>query len=161
MVLLNQTTYGKVYQISVPNSGGNSTSTFYLTHLYGTPYQWGFAQGTLLKTPITKFLTTVWAYFESQVEEVIKWMPPWLAKMISDLGLDVALDLTYDLTKSMTNPIYYEEMQGLSDATGVEYKLIRRVHEIAGLTQGKCSMMGAWGAALDPNWSGKLLQFRA
>eukprot|EP01091_Cochliopodium_minus_P006819 TRINITY_DN16797_c0_g1_i1.p1 TRINITY_DN16797_c0_g1~~TRINITY_DN16797_c0_g1_i1.p1 ORF type:complete len:455 (-),score=96.14 TRINITY_DN16797_c0_g1_i1:41-1366(-) len=161
MVLINTTTNGKVYQITVPNNGGNSTSTFYLTHVYGTPYQWGVAQGTLLKAPMTKFLTTVWGYFESQVEEVIKWMPSWLAKMISDLGLDVALDLTYDLTKGYTNPIFYQEIQGLSDATGVDYKLIVRVHMIAGLTQGKCSMMGAWGPALDPSWSGKLLQFRA
>eukprot|EP01091_Cochliopodium_minus_P017099 TRINITY_DN6604_c0_g1_i1.p1 TRINITY_DN6604_c0_g1~~TRINITY_DN6604_c0_g1_i1.p1 ORF type:complete len:278 (+),score=55.58 TRINITY_DN6604_c0_g1_i1:45-878(+) len=39
--------------------------------------------------------------------------------------------------------------------------MLIRIHMIAGLTQGKCSMLGAWGNSLDPKWSGKLLQLRA
>jgi len=50
-------------------------------------------------------------------------------------------------------------MQGLADATGVDYNLIVRVHMVAGLTQGACSAFGMWGPALDPNY--KLLQLRA
>jgi isopenicillin-N N-acyltransferase-like protein len=36
-----------------------------------------------------------------------------------------------------------------------------RIHMLAGLTQGKCSMLGAWGIALDPNSGTNLLQLRA
>lgn len=55
-------------------------------------------------------------------------------------------------------------MQGLADALGNPSGLLRRikyVHMIAGLTQGKCSMFGAWGKMLDPSSSTKLLQLRA
>jgi isopenicillin-N N-acyltransferase-like protein len=77
------------------------------------------------------------------------------------MGLVAALDFTYDATKSFTDPRIYEEMRGISDASGVDYSMLMRVHMIAGLTQGKCSMFGAWGQALDPSLSGHLLQLRA
>jgi hypothetical protein len=50
-------------------------------------------------------------------------------------------------------------MQGIADASGVDYNTIVRVHMIAGLTQGACSMLGAWGKALHMN--GTVLQLRA
>jgi len=81
--------------------------------------------------------------------------------MIGDLGLDIALDLTYEATKFFTNPDVFAEMRGISDAAGVDYNTILRIHMIAGLTEGKCSMFGAWGAALDPASPTKLLQLRA
>jgi len=81
--------------------------------------------------------------------------------LIAEMGLDAALDLTYDLSKAYTGPYFFEELQGLSDGSGVSYKLLVRVHMIAGLTQGKCSMFGAWADALDPTSSTKLLQLRA
>ena len=36
----------------------------------------------------------------------------------------------------------------MADATGLDYMMSVRVHMLAGLTQGKCSMMGAWGSAV-------------
>jgi hypothetical protein len=49
-------------------------------------------------------------------------------------------------------------MRGLSDASGVDYDTIRRIHMIGELTKGSCSMYGAWGAATP---DGGLLQLRA
>lgn len=59
-------------------------------------------------------------------------------------------------------------MHGIADAVGESpserdslYNTILRVHMIAGLTQGACSMIGGWGSALDPSGKTRLLQLRA
>jgi len=44
---------------------------------------------------------------------------------------------------------------------GINFNTLLRVHMIAGLTEGKCSMFGAWGLALDPLSKTKILQLRA
>jgi len=49
----------------------------------------------------------------------------------------------------------------LADGAKVDYTTVIYVHMIAGLTQGHCSMIGAWGDALDPKSPTKLLQLRA
>lgn len=49
-------------------------------------------------------------------------------------------------------------MVGLTDATGGDYKTLRRVHMIGELTKGACSMFGAWGNATA---AGRLIQLRA
>lgn len=43
----------------------------------------------------------------------------------------------------------------------VWYRKLVWVHMLPGLTQGKCSMVGAWGPALDPTSPTQLLQLRA
>jgi hypothetical protein len=43
-------------------------------------------------------------------------------------------------------------------ASGCDYQRLVRVHMIAGLTEGKCSMIGAWGEA---TLNGNLIQLRA
>jgi len=88
-------------------------------------------------------------------------LPPWLQNMIADLGLDIALEMTAALTAAYTPAHFYEELRGIADGSGQDYRTLLRVHMIAGLTQGKCSMFGAWGDALDPTSSTKLLQLRA
>jgi len=160
MKLVNQISNGKLYSVTVPNDGGNSVSTFDLIHVYGTPYEMGLAQGKLLRNT-TEFLNRVWKYFEETVEKVLPTLPPWLAQLISDIGLDLALDGTYEATRYWTNPEIFEEMRGVSDGAGVNFNTILRIHMIAGLTEGKCSMFGAFGPALDPTSSTKLLQLRS
>jgi len=74
--------------------------------------------------------------------------------------LDVALDATWEATREFTGDYFFEEMQGLSDASGADYKTIRRIHMIGELTKGACSMFGAWGNAV-ANAGTRLLQLRA
>jgi len=74
------------------------------------------------------------------------------------LGLDVALDATELLTYDWTGQYFLDELKGLSDGGGIDYRKLVRVHMIAGLTEGKCSMIGAWGTA---TVNGSLLQLRA
>jgi len=153
---------GKLYQVTVPNSPGANTS-FYVTHVWGTGYEMGFAQGSLLKGETPKLIDDVWSYLESEITSgpYINKLPKWLADMIADIGLDAALEVTELLTSYYTPAYFYDEFRGLADASGANYQRIVNVHMIASLTQGDCSMLGAWGAALDPNSPTKLLQLRA
>jgi hypothetical protein len=126
----------------------------------------GFAQGQLLSkygSGAKSFIEGVWKYIESQIGGAIKtWdLPKWLVDDIENYGLELALDLTYLASVDFTPKHFYEEMHGLADASGVDYTTLRNVHMIAGLTQGACSMVGAWGEALDPKGNTGLLQLRA
>lgn len=49
-------------------------------------------------------------------------------------------------------------MRGISEASGMSLKVIRRIHMIGELTKGTCSMFGAWGKATS---DGKVIQLRA
>mgnify|MGYP006413170431 FL=1 len=122
----------------------------------------GYAHGTIMKEQVKEFMSKTWEYLEEQVESGINgtenWIPRDILDWIARVGLDTALDLTYDATKPFTGAYFYEEMQGLSDASGFDYKTIRRIHMIGELTKGSCSMYGAWGKATS---GGKLLQLRA
>lgn len=74
------------------------------------------------------------------------------------MALGEVLELNYMITKPFTNRKYYEEMRGISDGSGVDYKYFKRVHMIGELTKGACSMFGAWGNATS---NGQVVQLRA
>jgi len=123
----------------------------------------GYAHGELMKEDATAFINAVWGYLEEQVEGAINGtvhnLQPWFLKMVADFGLDVALDLTADATAEYTGQYFFEEMHGMADATGIDYKKILRIHMIGELTKGSCSMYGAWGNATRS--TGKTYQLRA
>lgn len=76
------------------------------------------------------------------MEDAIKFLPTWLQHFIAENGIDAgmcvatrqlffsALDLTYELTRAYTNPNVYSEMQGIADASGVNFYQMRRVHMV-------------------------------
>jgi len=163
MKFLGSTTNGKLYEVNVPNSGAGTNSSFYVVHVWGSGYEMGYAQGYLLKDVASTFVENVWTYLESQITSgpYINFFPQWLQDMIADFGLDAALELTEAATREFTPSYFYDEFEGFADASGTNYQRIVNMHMIASLTQGKCSMFGAWGEALDPNSPTKLLQLRA
>eukprot|EP00026_Physarum_polycephalum_P008362 Phypoly_transcript_08444.p1 GENE.Phypoly_transcript_08444~~Phypoly_transcript_08444.p1 ORF type:complete len:437 (+),score=72.28 Phypoly_transcript_08444:68-1378(+) len=150
---LNSTENGKLFTV------GEGNDTVHLLHVYGTPYQMGYAHGVLLKDILQHFLPTLWAYLESQVTSIMTKVPPEIAKIIANFGLDAALDLTYEGTKDFTGAYFMEELQGLADGGNVDYLTLRRIHLIGELTKGACSMYGAWGAATKS--TGNTYQLRA
>jgi isopenicillin-N N-acyltransferase-like protein len=168
MKLIKTVPNGKLYTVFVPNSGGNTSMTFNVAHVWGTGYEMGYAEGQLTKDMAVDFLTKTWEYMESQIEDVIPYFPKWLQEMIANFGLDVALDVTWAFSRLFSPDHFYDELNGMADAVmgsdperDAFYNRLVRVHMIAGLTQGACSMIGAWGPALDPNSKTKLLQLRA
>lgn len=147
---------------SVPNgklySAGAAGFEFNVAHLWGTPYDMGYAHGQLFGDIATNVSNAVWAYFEEQVTSNLTFLPAWLADIIANYGLEVALDVIADLTAPSTPAHFLQELQGLADATGVDYKRLLRISLIGELTQGDCSMVGAWGPATA---GGKTLAARA
>lgn len=130
-----------------------------LLHVYGSMYQMGLAQGFLLKQELNSFISELWDYMVVEFEDALpKKIPKFLQKGTSSLALGTALDLTYEITRPFTNKKYYQEMRGIADASGVPFKLLRRVHMIGELTKGTCSMFGAWGKATS---QGQTVQLRA
>ena len=99
-------------------------------HVYGTPYDMGYAHGTLLKDSASHVMTSFYNEIVTEYEQNLNFLPKDVADLIARLGVDGALDLTYLLTEPFTPAYFYEEMRGLADASGIDYILLRRVHMI-------------------------------
>ena len=63
-------------------------------------------------------------------------------------GLEWALDKTTNITLEFTPEYFNQELKGMSDASGVDFKMMQQIHMLGELTKGACSMMGAWNEAL-------------
>lgn len=140
-VLLNTTQNGKLY------AAGQPGFEFNVVHVYGTPYEMGYAHASLLTPQVQLMVNATWQYMLDQVEGAIDFLPAWLADLIATAGLDVALDVLINITSPFTGAYFYEELRGMADAANVSFDTLKRIHLIGELTQGDCSMYGAWGAA--------------
>lgn len=159
--LINTVPNGKAYRVVLPHNSTAERSNVTLVHLWGTPYQMGYAQGQLVKEQVLQVAKLIWAYMEIQVAQSLPgYLPTWLADLIADVGLSAALDVTYELSYEWSGSYFYEELHGIADASGADFSTLMRIHMLAGLTQGDCSMFGAWGEALAPGGT-SLLQLRA
>lgn len=147
---------------SVPNGhlswAGPPAARFPVVHVYGSAYERGYAHGQLLSTQVQAFINAAWQYMEQQVESNLPTLPAWLSKLIAEVGLDAAMGLTWDLVRPFTSGSTVEELQGLAAGSGVNFTLALYVHLLPSLTQGDCSMVGAWGSATA---SGGVVQLRA
>ncbi|KAK7112970.1 protein dcd1B-like [Littorina saxatilis] len=141
---------------------GNEQDSFDIIHVWGSPYMMGRAHGLLMGEKAKNMVDAVWEYMENQIIDPINktvHLQEWFLKDVADFGLDAALDLELLATKRHTGSYFFEEAMGLSDAAGIDYQKILRIHMIGELTKGSCSMIGAWGSSLKtPN---SLLQLRA
>ncbi|KAM9961271.1 hypothetical protein ACTFIR_004109 [Dictyostelium discoideum] len=155
-VLVNQTAYGKLYKIGPPDNLIN------IIELYGTPYQRGLAQGQLLKSEINDIFDNFFGYITVMVNELVTkyadYLPKFLVDALEEGGVGLALDITADLTKKYTPKSFFEEMQGIADGSGIEYKTILRLHMFPELIKAACSMVGAYNSA---TLNKGLLQLRA
>lgn len=109
------------------------TST--VVHVYGSPYSMGLAQGKMLKDEINKIIPAFFQHVEDEVENEITFLPKELQELIAKYGLDGALDITYELTKKYIPKYFLEELQGVADGAGIDYKLILRVHMLPELVK--------------------------
>ncbi len=71
-VLVRTVANGQAYRAGPP--GGE----FWVLHLYGTPYDWGYAHGSLMKDEVLSMLNRTWTYLEAQVAEQLSGLPNWL-----------------------------------------------------------------------------------
>ncbi|KYR03163.1 acid ceramidase-like protein [Tieghemostelium lacteum] len=141
---------------------GSQNTTVNLLHVYGTPYQMGYAHGQLLKEQMNVMYPQFLSYAEEAIGKnlpaFINILPDFIIKMIEDFGVNFALDYIALVTKPYTAAEFYEELKGLSDGSGLDYQMIIRLHMFPELVKAHCSILGAWGEAT-PN--GGLIQLRA
>lgn len=122
-----------------------------VVHLWGTPYQKGFAHGQLMQDKMAGFLTDVYNYIINQGAQQLNssGVPMPEADQIVAIALALGLDATEVLTAPFTGLWYAHELQGMSDATGIPYDTIARIQMLGELTKGSCSMFGMWDQAIE------------
>mmetsp|Transcript_4788 Transcript_4788/g.6599 ORF Transcript_4788/g.6599 Transcript_4788/m.6599 type:complete len:452 (+) Transcript_4788:41-1396(+) len=139
---------------SVPNAmlfeAGPLNATFPIVHIWGNPYEIGFAQGTLRKEAIREFISKTYKYL---VTEFVSSMdntkiPTAIKVKIVEMGIDKALDWTAKVTAPFTSQAYFDEVRGISEASGVDYDLLYRINMFPELIKASCSFFGAWGTSV-------------
>jgi hypothetical protein len=150
--LLKTAKNGKLFTV------GTGDDALKVAHVWGNAYEMGYAEGQLLKDEMNEFIPEVYQYLVEQIlnKAANNTLLAWAVKE----GVEVALDLSYYRTKDAIQPYVMDEIHGIADATGIDYKLVRRLNWIPELTRGSCSMFGAWGNATASR-NGELLQLRA
>ncbi|CAF2999086.1 unnamed protein product [Rotaria socialis] len=135
---------------SVPNGKRFVVGTDYtkinIVHVYGgTPYDMGYALGSLMSKELNILIPEYFAYLDKTIEDELKKLPPFVAKWIAELGIPGALDLNYEITRIYTPPWFDEEIRGIAAGSGVSYQNIRRLNLIPELIKAACTVLGAWG----------------
>jgi len=102
----------------------------------------------------------VLVYMEQQIEQYLDELPLWLQEIIAESGVNAALEITYWLTEPYIPQYWLDELQGLADGCGLDYMTVVRLHMLPELIQASCTMVGAWGDAIE-NTTGSLYQLRA
>lgn len=74
--------------------------------------------------------------------------PDWAKELIIAKGVNAALDWTAEVTAPFTSQSYFDEVQGMADASGLSYDTIYRINMYPELTKASCSFFGAWGTAV-------------
>lgn len=94
-----------------------------------------------MKDRAGQMANAVWSYLELEVEKALNGsigpISPDVAKWIADIGLGAALDFTSYLTQNFTGQYFFDELHGMSAASGVSFDLMRRIHMLGELTKGR------------------------
>jgi isopenicillin-N N-acyltransferase-like protein len=132
LVLVKEVKNAKLYE------AGPEGHKFSVVHLWGTPYEVGYAQGILQRKSVIDFTTKTWAYLMGMLVEEFPegTFTPEVEAIIATKGMDVALDWAVRTTAPFTPQAYLDEMRGLSDATGLSYDLIYRLNMFPELSKG-------------------------
>ena len=121
---------------------GQAPDDIPLVVVKGTPYEMGFALGSLMKEEVPALLESFLG----------------LAQMGgSEQYSDVQLDAAWDAIKPHTSPRFEDELKGVADGSGMEFDTVRRAHMIPVVAEYACSGAAVWGQATE---NGHLFQFR-
>jgi len=145
-VLVKSVPNGKLFTMQV---GSHPNDTIAVTHLWGTPYQKGFAHGQLIAERGKKLVAAVYKWIDDQVSAAINGsvgpIPYDIAVWLANTGLNAGLDIMSALTGRFTGAHFPEQIRGLAEGAGMDANSIRRIHMLGEITKGRCSMFGAWG----------------
>ncbi len=109
---------------------GEGDHTITVLKLWGTPYQMGYAHGTLCADEIKGFVKRI------------------ILAMCLGMNTDEAqLDAAWAQMAPFVPERYLQELKGLSDGSGVPLVDIQRAHAIPDLSEFHCTFFAAWGSA--------------
>lgn len=147
---------------SVPNGKlyitGAGNDTFQIVHLWGTPYEKGFAQGRLMQSEMKMVAAEMKNFLEKKIHEYFDQLDPKTVELIVKYGVNTLLRWTYEWTLPFMRQEYIDEMNGIADGSGVPIDEIRMYNMYPELTKASCSIVGANGPATP---AGLLHQLRA
>lgn len=120
--------------------------------LNGSAYEMGYAYGQLMKNEIPPMVEEFFGFVEwivqNNVSSLITKLPKFLKNYISKSALIIGkglLDLNYYITLPYTPKRWNDEMQGISDASGVSIWTLRQINLISELLKASCSILGGFG----------------
>jgi len=155
-VLVNQTNSGWLFK------SGPANNTVNVLHVYGNPYQMGWAHGVLLKNQIQQLIPSFMEYATAAITQTAKAAPTFFPQYILDIiqksGPLAALDSIYTTTAPYTSIDFFLEIQGMAEGAEFDYQTLLRMHMFPELIKASCSIVGAWG---DASVDGNLFQLRA
>ena len=134
---VSSVTNGKLY------TAGTGNDTFSVLHLWGSPYQQGYAQGTLMKDVIQALTPMLNTYIEEQAQKSASWIPAALLDLIVELGAPILLQTTWNNTKPFAPQRYLDEIQGIADAAGVPVEAVQNFNMFPEMTKAACTIVGA------------------
>ena len=109
---------------------GEGADAITVLHLYGTPYEMGYAHGKLATKEVQAFYNTAGKMMQAGVgmtteklDEIWKQMEPFIADR------------------------HKEEMRGLAEGSGLELKQVQHMHVIPDISEFHCTFFAAWGKA--------------
>ena len=129
---------------------GPDNAKFDVVHVFGSPYEMGYAQGELVGDKIRQFVHGTFSYIIDSVIDETKFphVPPAMKKMILDKGINAALEWNAKITAEFTPQSYFDELKGIADAVpGVDYTLLLNLQMFPEITKASCSFFGSWGSA--------------
>lgn len=106
-----------------------------MLHVYGDAYSMGNAHGQLLKEQVNMTIPAFYRHVQQEIDDDITFLPSDIRDIIAKYGLDGALDLTYEMTKDYIPSYFIEEIQGLANGSGLDYKLLLRAHMLPELVK--------------------------
>jgi hypothetical protein len=131
-------------------TAGPDNARFNIVHVYGTPYEMGYAQGELVGDIISQFVHGVFNYIIDAALDPEKFphIPLQIKQMIIEKGIDNVLDWNAKVTKEFTPDSYFEELQGLADSIpSITYNDLLRLQMFPEITKASCSFFGSWSTA--------------
>ncbi|MFW5867074.1 MAG: C45 family autoproteolytic acyltransferase/hydrolase [Armatimonadota bacterium] len=122
------------------SSIGEGEDAISVLHLWGTPYEMGYAHGALCREEVKAFYDR-------------------LLGAAKELGVPMTvIDIAWAQMQPHVPERYMEEMRGLADGAGVDLKVVHRAHAVPDLSEFNCTFFAAWG---DSTADGHLHQIRA
>ncbi|MEA3403891.1 MAG: C45 family peptidase [Armatimonadota bacterium] len=119
---------------------GEGEDEIAVLHLWGSPYEMGYAHGSLCR-------------------EQVKGLYGRLLGAAEEFGASMStIDMAWAQMKPHVPERYLQEMQGLAEGAGVDLKLVHRAHAVPDLSEFHCTFFAAWG---DSTADGHLHQIRA